>query len=365
MPKGGYKAVAAVATPLWGVSHLKQNCKNCSQSRGYRAAFTLVELSVSMGVLVLLVFLFTQLLNSAATITILGHKQMDADSQARQVLDRVAVDFAQMVKRYSIVDLQGNARSDVDYYLKSPQVGTPDCTTCTAQTSNDLNRNDPTGNDQIAFFASTSGYYPAPSNQSPISLVAYRVNSGSNKMERMGKGFIWNGVSSTYVPILFLDSTTTPNTTIASQWPAAINSSMADPDGNYETVGPQVFRFEYYYLLKGQTDPTTSITYPSVFSVEPWDKRITGHTNVSGMRDVTAIAADIAVIDPKSKLLVADLAGVAASLVDVPFDNTTYQVTLPAGGLLAQWRMALDTSGLPPATISGIRVYERYFYLTH
>ena len=40
-------------------------------------------------------------------------------------------------------------------------------------------------------------------------------------------------------------------------------------------------------------------------------------------------------------------------------------VTLPAGGLLAQWRTALDTSGLPPAAISGIRVYERYFYLTH
>src|SRR5205814_5625582 len=141
MPKGRYKAVAAVATPLrarcslsggvWAVTHRKQNCKNGSQSRGYRAAFTLAELLVSMGVLVLLVFLATQLLNSAATVTILGHKQMDADSQARQVLDRMAVDFAQMVKR-----------SDVDYYLKSSQAGTPDCTTCAAQT----------GNDQIAFF---------------------------------------------------------------------------------------------------------------------------------------------------------------------------------------------------------------------
>src|SRR5437762_1367706 len=88
--------------------------------------FTLAELLVSMGVLVLLVFLATQLLNSAATITILGHKQMDADSQARQLLDRMAVDFAQMVKR-----------TDVDYYLKSsqPSTGTPpDCTTCAPQT---------------------------------------------------------------------------------------------------------------------------------------------------------------------------------------------------------------------------------------
>ena len=71
------------------------------------SAFTLAELLVSMGVLVLLVLLFTQLLNSAATVTILGHKRMDADSQARQVFDRMAIDFAQMVKR-----------TDVDSYVK-------------------------------------------------------------------------------------------------------------------------------------------------------------------------------------------------------------------------------------------------------
>src|SRR4051812_41539691 len=61
--------------------------------------FTLAELLVTVGVVVVLVLLFTQLLKSAATITTLGHKQMDADAQARQLLDRMAIDFAQMVKR--------------------------------------------------------------------------------------------------------------------------------------------------------------------------------------------------------------------------------------------------------------------------
>src|SRR5438477_12685398 len=74
--------------------------------------FTLVELLVTIGVLVILVLLATQLLNSAASITTLGHKQMDGDAQARQLLDRMAIDFAQMVKR-----------SDVDYYLKSSATG--------------------------------------------------------------------------------------------------------------------------------------------------------------------------------------------------------------------------------------------------
>ena len=64
--------------------------------------FTLAELLVTVGVLVVLVLLFTQLLNSTATITTLGHKQMDADSQARQLLDRMAIDFAQMVKRSDV-----------------------------------------------------------------------------------------------------------------------------------------------------------------------------------------------------------------------------------------------------------------------
>src|SRR5437899_457785 len=100
------------------------------------AAFTLAELLVTVGVLILLVLLFTQLLNSAATITTLGHKQMDADSQARQLLDRMAVDFAQLVKR-----------SDVDFFGKG--------TVAPHSVGGAM-----TGNDQIAFYSGVPGYYP-------------------------------------------------------------------------------------------------------------------------------------------------------------------------------------------------------------
>ena len=117
----------------------------------------MAELVVTVGVLVLLVFLCTQLFNSTATVTTLGHKQMDADSQARQLLDRMAIDFAQMVKR-----------SDVDYYLKSICRTSP------------LRRVLQPGNDQIAFYSAVPGYFPSSIMQSPLSLVAYRVNSDSN-----------------------------------------------------------------------------------------------------------------------------------------------------------------------------------------
>src|SRR5207249_2617569 len=93
--------------------------------------------------------------NSTASITTLGHKQMDADSQARQVLDRMAIDFAQMVKR-----------SDVDYYVKS-------------SATSPLRSVPQAGNDQIAFYSGVPGYYPTTGSQSPVSLVAYRVYNPS------------------------------------------------------------------------------------------------------------------------------------------------------------------------------------------
>src|SRR5207253_6356502 len=117
--------------------------------------FTLVELLVSIGVLAILILLATQLLNGAATITTLGDKQMDADSQARQLLDRMAIDLAQMVKR-----------SDVDYYVKS-------------SAASPLRSVPQPGNDQIAFYSAVPGYYPSSGAQSPVSLVAYRVYNPS------------------------------------------------------------------------------------------------------------------------------------------------------------------------------------------
>jgi prepilin-type N-terminal cleavage/methylation domain-containing protein len=105
-------------------------------------AFTLTEMLVAVTVLTLLIVLFAQLFNSASTITTLGTKRIDADTSARPLLDRMGVDFSQMVKR-----------SDVSYFVKTqanPQVG----------------------NDQVAFYSAVTGYYPLPSKQSPVSLVA-------------------------------------------------------------------------------------------------------------------------------------------------------------------------------------------------
>src|SRR5204863_6243683 len=104
--------VNALRTPM--------NCERTAHTAANQPdGFTLAELLVSVSVLVLLTLLATQLLNSAAKIITLGHKQMDAGSQARELFDRMAIDFAQIVRR-----------ADIDYYLKSSTTAN-DCRLCT------------------------------------------------------------------------------------------------------------------------------------------------------------------------------------------------------------------------------------------
>src|SRR5258708_6904015 len=77
------------------------------KERHCACGFTLAELLVSVFVLVIIIFMVAQLLTTAAAITRTGHKHIDTDTQARTVFDRMALDFAQMLKR-----------TDVDYYVK-------------------------------------------------------------------------------------------------------------------------------------------------------------------------------------------------------------------------------------------------------
>jgi type II secretory pathway component PulJ len=305
-------------------------------------AFTLAELLVTTGVLVLLVFLASQLLNSTATVTTLGNKQMDADAQARQLLDRMAIDFAQMVKR-----------SDVDYYVKS-------------SAASPLRSVLQPGNDQIAFYSAVLGYYPPTGSQSPVSLVAYRVNSNStlssyNKMERLGKGLVWNAVSTTDTPVVFMPipvaspipaaelPSPTPNPLPTPAWPQAGNMTT---DAAYELVGPQVFRFEYYYLLKNGS-----------FSDIPWISPI--HSAVSGMQDVSAIVVDIAAIDPKSKVLLTDAQIATFNTSGAANFLSDYTAGMVPGQLRTNWQNTLNgITTLPRSAISGIRLYERFIYLS-
>jgi prepilin-type N-terminal cleavage/methylation domain-containing protein len=271
-----------------------------------RLAFTLMEMLISISILALLVVLISRLFVSAASATTAGNKRMDSDLEARLVFSRFAVDIAQMIKR-----------TDVDYYVKStvdPQAG----------------------NDRIAFFSQVPGYYPSTGSASPTSLVAYRINSDSNsksfhKMERLGKGLLWTGDPSTATPLLF------GLTAIFTNWPNATSDSATDSD--YETVGPQIFRFEYYYQLKGGA--------------------VADNPGAQGMQDVVSITVCVATIDPKTKVLVSD-----SQIDSLVRKMNDFSPSMKPGDLLKQWRTALDqATGVPSAALSSIRLYQRTFSL--
>jgi competence protein ComGC len=339
--------------------------------------FTLAELLVSIFVLLIIVFMVAQLMSSATAITRTGHKHMDTDTQARVVFDRMALDFARMLKR-----------TDVDYYVK--------------QRSGynghgnghgwGQGHNGDQGSDQIAFFSQVPGYYPSglnPGDKSPISLVAYRVDEGNSnntsygRLQRMAKGLHWAGVadnqtnqSSTY-PIVFLPQTIS----LVVPWAAAVNNNCSGNnsgcDLDYEIIGPGVFRFEYYYLLKNGrvTDwPWDRWTLPSQITVS-------NPTNI-GLSQVEAIAVSIAVIDPAGRALIQAASANAAygDILDVAADMADFRNARGRGvggqrigDLEAGWKGVVESivqtgqtpSGrlIPPEAAKGIRIYNRYFDL--
>jgi prepilin-type N-terminal cleavage/methylation domain-containing protein len=362
-------------------------------ARRTRGGFTLPELLVSVSVIALLVFMVAQLMTSATAITRTGHKHFDTDTQARVVLDRMALDFAQMVKR-----------TDVDYYIKQPNKynGHGNGHGC------GQGRNGDKGSDQIAFYSMVPGYYPpgTATEQSPISLVAYRITEANGArygmLERMAKGLRWNGVdnstgnSATY-PIVFATGqfpnstqgncpyagTAGPWAASSPGWSAAIcnDNGQWSQDNDYDVIGPGVFRFEYYYLLKNGR--VTDWPWDR-FDENPPRNTIYDPAPGIGLSRLRAIAVSIAVIDPASRALIqaaygngttgyGDILDLASELPD--FKNSCGQGNgqRAIGSLELQWKGVLDSvvrtgqtpqgKKIPPEAAKGIRVYNRYFDL--
>lgn len=277
------------------------------------SAFTLTELLVAISVLALIVTMIAQLASSATRITTLAIKRIDADSTIRPVFDRLELDVTRIIKR-----------KDISYFLKSAGNGMD-------------------GNDLMAFYSAVPGYYAT--TPSSVSVVAYRVNSDSNKvaynrLERMGKGLVWNGSSGSDASLTFLPRT------IDGDWPSVSSSTdydSTDPHAiTYEIVGPQIFRFEYYYL----DSSGALVAYPASWT----------SLSLINLDSISAIVVAVAVIDPKSNVLLS-----AAQVEALGHRLPDYNGEAP-GELIARWQNILDhITDMPRPAIAGIRLYERYF----
>ncbi len=339
------------------------------------SGFTLAELLVSTGVLVLLVLLLTQLLNTTATTVRPGNKHIDTDTEARTVFDRMALDFVQMLKR-----------TDVDYFFKANNVKYPGHSGGHRRGGGGGGRGQLDLNDYIAFYTQAPGY--SSSTESPFSLVAYRVNGlqllngvqnpAYNKLERRGEALLWNGVNLPPVvrnaitkPIFFLPVLIGGTDTVQGVWPSVTNNDTNNVDQPYlETIGPNVFRFEYCYLLK------TGVATDTPWNIDPSYGPVYGTFN--GLSDVEAIGVTIAVIDAQNRALLVQGDPTENNILTLQDYMKDFR-TAPGRGvggtknvidLEYQWNQVITdpvtypaTANMPHAALSAIRIYSRSFDL--
>ena len=361
-------------------------------SKHYSSAFTLVEMMVSTMVLAILVIMVSQMMNLTTSAITLGRKRMDADSQACLIFDRLAQDLAKMHK---------NGNMDI-----LPARGS--------------------GNAALYFFSQSSAFYNGiTSSQNPVSLVGYRINS-SYQLERLGKGLQWGASSTASSPVFLTFSTTVildPLSTITGRWCSTVATSSgtavpapasgsSDPD--FHVLGDQVFRFEYYYLLKDGTFSSTPVNYSNGVTppsnVKCVYSQTTAPTSLNdssaaqgystnsrwwdsvnkrgykcddatvgaavwsplGLGDVSALIVTLAVLDQTSGKIVTNSssATIAAQFPDVQ-DNDLNNNNSPPILLQQTWEnvipklVASPLAGVPMQAAAQIRVYERFFYLNN
>ena len=308
-----------------------------------RGAFTLLELLVSMTVLGVIVVLVALLTNGASLSIGNSGRHMDAGTQARLLFNRMAVEFGKMVKR-----------PDVDYSVFKQPAGS-----LSSQYGNaTIAANTQAGNDQIAFYSETDGYFsgatqPRGTQRASVSMVAYMVSSDPCDtrtppppvLRRMGKGLGWEPDSSgAWGSVVYLPMT------LPGQWPKLFDNT--EPD--YKTVGDQVFRFEYTYLLK------STATQAARLSITPYDTSATPpHSSIDGFKDVAAIVVTIGVLDSTSRVIVGDYNALTAAFPDAT-DGTD---TAAAWNSVVNSGSFAATAGIPKTAAAAVRVYQRYFYL--
>ncbi|HEX4083851.1 MAG TPA: hypothetical protein VHY22_02985 [Chthoniobacteraceae bacterium] len=389
-------------------------------SGGRRCAFTIVEILVSVVVLVLIMVMVGQLMNGAAVGTTLSGKHVDADSQARMVFDRMAVDFSHMPQQ-----------KDVDFIFSKQ----PDPSAITTSGSSDKMF---FYSEAPAYFdtSAAGGLYPAstqPDPKSSVSLIGYAINSGVNNsggitppaycLQRLSRGLVWDtqnpAVTSPPGAINFLtfpnSNSTTPlpvSTLAGNPFTSGVVGSPPSYDGtdaSYDVIGDQVFRMEFCFQVKDLSNPSvpasaysnyplahfapgsanqsteSTVAPPAPAVGDRWYDKVNNRAFIctgsnsqgttmlpvwkpNGMADVCAIVVAIATLDTNSRKVVSSqqLASLSAYLQD----PTETELAQNPPELMAQlWQATVNNPDFPgetgvPASVAGqVRIYQRFFDL--
>ncbi len=360
-------------------------CGGRAPTRTVRPGFTLLELIISMGILVMLVTVVHQLVSSATLSTVNATRLMDSDNQARLIFAKMADDFAAMYRR-----------GDVSYYFQSQN-----------------------GNDAFYFYSQAPGHIASQdvaatteASLNSASLVGYRVSdsvSGGTRveLERLGRGLRWMDASAqaagdglaTSVQHLPVSIKSAFAQAIADPYNNTTNpSSSATASNQWDVIGDQVFRLEFCFLLRDGTfnlkpvlasttgsnnldantapdatadakagfcigsrwyDSTTQIAYQCTNAATGSAVWVS-----QGLDDVKAVVVTLALMDTRSRRStgIANIRNAIASLVDTPsgspgsMQKTWVKKTKDVAALMRE-------TGLSHPAASSVRIYERFFYL--
>jgi prepilin-type N-terminal cleavage/methylation domain-containing protein len=307
--------------------------------------FSLIELLVGMSVLLVMMAFLASMMGSATRLTDKTSRNIDASSEAKQILDRIGQDIAGMVNR-----------TDIDqYFLSSP------------------------GNDQMFVYSQTPGYFDnsiGTSQQRSLSLIGYRISSSANPslapaLERVAQGLTWSGADN--FPFLVFPPRTSVTQSLAAssgtiplQWASTVNDPDTTPSF-WHTVGSQVFRLEICYQLRDGTftftPPTPSAPPAASTSTSFPPAPVPGSIN-----DTTGLVVAIAVLDNKSRQIVpaARWKTLIAALPDLTQNDLN---ATPVRLMESSWNAAINQStfaaaaGIPSEAAAQVRIYQRFYAL--
>lgn len=268
--------------------------------RRCRTAFTILELLVAVAVLAMIVGLLASVMSEASRLTVRGHKQMDLDSDARLVFDRIASDMRRLV-----------AGNDVDAGFVT----------------------DDSGNSRPAFFSRVRGVGGTSAKVRPVSLVGYRLlkataqNPGDPTLQfqRAAVASEWTGS--------LLAFSETPDLRRADGVFA-----FSDP-GAFQSLSEQILRFSIRFLVE-----TEDGSYR--LQALPPDR----------IESIRALVIGLAMLDLRSQEILApdQILSLASAFPD-PAEGVDF---------LTAWNSTVTAAtfpppGLPPAAATGVRVYQR------
>lgn len=282
------------------------------------AGFTLIEILVALGVLGIVLALFTQIVGHVENVTTGGRRRLDVDSTAQLTLDRIARDLSTRA-----------SRADVDWLLQKN-----------------------TGDDAVYFFSEAPGYCTVNATQSDtIALIGYRTAlnaQGYKVLERVGKALPLTGGDQFYhLPTGSL----------------AISIANLLPE-DAQTLTDGLVRFEIEFLLSNG-DISDTIPLRSANSKDDLHyldangkSAVVNANKLPDWDSVTAVIVTIALIDSDRGRILTEgqIEAIASQLPDAAL--------IKAGGNRSDtgpgsWQKVIESGAISQAARGAIRVYSK------